>query len=377
MQDNFMGRALLPILLTVLVAAACAHAQNQPPQLPPADGRSDGPTETDKRAIEAYVKYWGSMINAADNESDVVKARDAMLEGYDKYAPSAAHQSFYAEASSRAAGQILRVRPARLRQVKEVNTAILFARMPQLSSQDACETMVTHPNSAVRYLGWSAYRAIRMEVLTLERRTSSLMASLRNAAKTEESPIVMEEVFRTLASPALAVAPIPESRMMRVRKELLEIFASCWTRWCKHVHDGSGDAAEACRVGVAALMTSADVMEGDKEARTAILQMLADALWCASKAYQESRAAGAAAEANAALLEFLERGLNLLAGRRQNTIARTLANDRIAPEVKADEVRRHALEWIESLENMDVKDPTDKFKPATTQPSPPPPEPAA
>jgi hypothetical protein len=369
MHRRGFNRAVLTILPVIL--SATGYLQAQAPEINIPDTSLSGVlTDRDRNAIEHYIRYWTDFLKGTDKESDVIKARDALAAGYGRYASSNSYQDYYADAAGRIATEPLRNRPARLGQVKEVNVAMFLAEMRRVFAQDALETMVAHANPAVRYFGWSAYRAIRTDILALTLPGRKLLASLRNSGAAEQSSMVAEEIFRNLAAPAATAIPIPEQRLMEIRKELLGVFRACWLPWCRQVLGGSSEAAASCRVGVSTLLSFAELVEKDKSAKTSALQMAADLLWCSSKAYQDAKGAGPIAQANAPLLEQTESALSVLMGKPQKLITETLRNEKLAPDEKADEVRRHALDLIEQLQSLGAKNPSDTFKPAAqTQPT--------
>ncbi|MHC4983368.1 MAG: hypothetical protein ACYTF6_09400 [Planctomycetota bacterium] len=369
------ARRLAALTIIPAILSAAAYAQERPPEIEiPSTSLAGILTERDKNAIEEYIRYWTKILKTAEEQAVVIEARDKLLEGYQKYS-SDTYQEAYALRASEIATEILRTPPVELKQLKEVNVAIFFSKVQRTSAQGAFEVMVAHTSSAVRYLGWRSYRAVKPEILGLDRPRDIFFATLRRIAAAEESPIVAEEIFRTLAVPRLVVIPLPDEKLAEVRAELLKIFDVCWSPWCKRVLDGHTDAAESAEVGVAELYDSAEIMEKDDAARTAIMQMLADMLWCSSGAYQKAKAIEqtAEAEANDLLLKEIEKRVAILAGLSRRRITEALNNDRLTAEDKADEVRFRALDLIErGLSRFGVKDPAEKFKPKPAPPAEPP-----
>ena len=369
MPGKSLNLAVAIILPAVLLAAAYAQAQAPEPPAVSEESLRSGLTEREKRVVEAYIKYWTEVLAAAENEAVVLTARNALLDGCRKHSADP-YQDAYADKSAQIVTDIIRTPPAKLAKLKEVNVAMFFAdsQMRRVATREAYAMMVVHANPAVRHLGWQAYRAICSQVIALERPRAQLLALLRTAGGAEESPLVAEEIFRTLSAP-VSVIPMTEQKLAEVRKELLEIFQFCWLAWCKRVLAGHADAAEACQVGLGPLWNTAALMDRDQAVKTTVLQMTADILWCSSKAYQEARAAGATGRANAALLLLAEKTLAALTGVQQDTIAQAMSDTRLDLEEKGDEARRHALDWIDQLATSGVNDPADKFQPKP-QPQP-------
>ena len=364
-----LGRSAVLTMLSAALFAHVAQAQVGEPQLPPS---TSSLTNEDRKAITAYVQHWTDILKNADKEPKVVEARGKLMAVFLNYLGSVEHQDYYAREAAAITTGVLRSAPARLRQLKETNVAILFAAMQHPGVQNAYEAMVTHPNEAVRYLGWQGCREIRKQILGIDRLAARLLASLRKAAANENAPIVAEAVFRAMEAPELTVTPLPPQRLEEIRREFLKILGEFSLRWCRRVLEGDTAAPTTCQAGVSALRKSAEVMENDKEARTAILQMLADMLWCSSKAYYD-QPAGEVAEANALLLQDIELALNVITGLPARPVSKWLNERGIPEEQKSKEVRLEALKWIvERLKPMGVKNPEETFAPKpTTEPAPP------
>jgi len=373
MRMMTLVRVFLVSLIAISAFAGPAPAQPVEVTISP-DSLLNGLNESDRAQVRDALQFWLRALRAAEDPDRVVTIRGQLLRLALKY-PNETYQSFFAQEGAKVLGAIFRDRPETLRQHKEVNLAMVFAELPTVAARHAYREMVFHPNGGVRYLGWRGYRRIRTDILAEGGESAEQFYKLlEKAAAEEDSPIVAEELFAVLTPPAFTATPLPPEALARMRARLLNILGQAWSHWCRVVLRGSAVPMQSLQAGMGAFRRTAAVMGDDADARKAVVQSLANMVWCASKTYLDAQAAGEAAETNEELLLELETALRAISGLDLSPLAARLGTN--APENKDPRmVRVAALEWIESLRKpFGIEDPKDRFAPAdgppATQPGP-------
>jgi hypothetical protein len=375
-KKTLTGLVLLVLAAAVVVASA---SPDEPPKIViPETSLLTGLSPQERSTVEAYIKYYAGPLRDAETPQAVVQARRALIDGYNLY-PSAVYQDFYASTAVAVLSPLLRKPPAKLRNVKEINTAMVFGELRRLAAQSGYEVLVASKNDGVRYLGWRAYRQMSTEILAEGGEPAgTFYASLRKAAASERSPIVTEELFRTLTPPEFFLRPIEAEALKKARRELFSILQVAWLRWCVQVRRGNAGAVRSLNVGLGAILTSRRVLEQDDATKRQVCQSLLDMVWAAAKAYAEDKGSGEVAEAFTPWLIDLEGALNVAAGAAQKPVANALRAKDVAAADKAFMVDLGAHEWVDRLKPIGVKDPAERVKPkptttapaATTRPAP-------
>jgi hypothetical protein len=376
-----MPKKTLTGLVLLILSAAVVFASASPDEPPkiviPETSLLTGLSPQERDTVEAYIKYYADPLRGAETPEAVVKARRALIDGYNLY-PSAVYQDFYASTAVAVLSPLLRKPPAKLRNVKEINTSMVLGELRRLAAQGGFEVMVASGNDGVRYLGWRAYRRMSTEILAEGGEAAGrFYASLRKAAAAERSPIVTEELFRALTPPEFFLRPIGPEALGKARREMFSILQAGWLRWCVQVRRGNAGAVRSLNVGLGAILTARRVLEQDDATKREVCQSLLDMLWAAAKAYAEDKGSGEAAEAFAPWLIDLEGALNVAADAAQKPVANALRAKDVAPADKAFMVDLGAQEWVDKLKPMGVKDPAERLRPkvtttapATTRPAP-------
>jgi hypothetical protein len=86
-----------------------------------------------------------------------------------------------------------------LKSMKEINYALVISGMTQLTTIDAIDLLVSHPNPGVRFLAWRSYREIRDDAIGAGgANADKLFASLKKRAAIESSPLVASVIVDVL-----------------------------------------------------------------------------------------------------------------------------------------------------------------------------------
>ncbi len=401
----------------------------------PRTERETGLSSSSIKQIDDWLKYYTGIIRTARDEKKeklvkaeekIVKARDGIIRDIYNWYDESLYKYEVARRAAVIVTPLLEGHNAgdSLRHLRQVNAAMAVSRMAQVSIQPALEKMVTSKNAAVRRLGWvgsrsvpaRGYRAIRTRILVQSvAATNTMFASLEKAARTEKNAQVVAAVFHVLNLPQSPTVPVPEKTMRTARVRAFGILKAAWRARCRQVIAEDTDMSEACRKGVSAVLRLTESLGGnDKKARTAGLQMIVDAAWCAATAYDKAmtpteeasrvitrqreiirnikqgdeeadskiRAATAKIEraetriaelrpkvvVNSLLLRDCEAALNRLAGVQKNHLVTMLTKEKIhGPRGPAVQLAV-LVGWVKDLEKQGVVAP--KFKapaaPATT-----------
>jgi len=262
------GRVMLAIALLLPAAVAVAQA----PSL----------TAGDESSIRQYVHYWADQIRNAPTQDAVAKARQMLIQGYQRDT-SAAHQYTYAKQATEALTPLLALPSAG----KQINTAMAIIEMPQTPIQDALEALVHHDNPAVRYLGWQGYTRARGALLT-EGGTfaNRYNESLQNAARQEDSGIVLMVILQAANLSPERPTSIGSDVYARCQQVAFDALQDAWPRICRQVIAGSDVYADTARTGIAALQSLATAYAQDPKRVQQILQMVVDAAYCGAKTYE-------------------------------------------------------------------------------------------
>ncbi|MDY7011113.1 MAG: hypothetical protein SVV80_10235 [Planctomycetota bacterium] len=302
--------------------------------------------------IEEYVGHWVKKMTEAKKVSDIVKARQALTDGYD------AHNSpdwlvSYAEVSAKKIPVLLGLSD----RVKQIQASMALAAMPQYTIQPALEKMSLHENPAVRYWAARGYRSSVRRMLLYPERARKMCATLERLGRKESGPI-LAVVLRTL----IIYPGMRAEAVARLRSTLDKI----WLARLGDLLAGRSDIIETYHKTVE-FLTPFDKDEADKKK---ILQLLVDALEAASQGFNESGSSKKSAQQPwMDLLSELERKLNAITDTRKAPIQDILVDTKMPINEKVTEVRLKAVQehWKPLLAKLDVKPrpvPVTKTKPA-------------
>lgn len=361
-----------PAMLLAVLAATATPCLAQPELEIPDPALAGELTNRHKAEIREYIVYWRDRMVEADSAEEVASAHQALRDSFRKYG-SASYRRAYARIAGEEMMKLINQPRETLTRLREVNAAMVLARIHHVAASDAYRDMLSHGSDAVRYYGWRACAWVAMGVLARgSDGAEAFLNDVRRAAIGEDSAIVAEQMFAALAAPPAPVADIPAGKQLQMRAELLAVMEQPWLHWSRRVLEADADAADACRVGVAQLSAALPRFDDEqhKPTRILILQMIADALWAASRSYRQMGATGPAAAAAEQLLIDLEQALNAAQGTDRSLIRGPLGARELAPGRRADRVRTGALEWINlHLRDEGVVDPKPRLIPPTTRPS--------
>ena len=318
---------ILAILLGLLVAGDEAPAQTTSPADPSAsldvpESAVNGPlSESVKKQIRDYVRYWVKTLSKAGDVKQIGLARQKLVEGYKRFT-SAFWRYAYAQVAAAEIPPALKVKD----RLKQIHLSMALAQMDQVTVQPALEAMITHPNPVVRYWAGRGYRTAAKKIMDQGGNyAQTMLGTLERLGKTERSGVVMGAVFRGLS-------PYPGAKAADVAK-LREVQSEVWLARCRELYAGDPEWIGAYLGALRFLSPQ------DKNDEQAVVQMLLDVLVGASAAFDRpSNQKGRVGEAFRELLIGVEGRLRVLLRVNQNPIQKILAEPEITPE-KAVEVR--------------------------------------
>lgn len=341
---------------------------------PPFVARANGGPPEDKK-IDDFLKSVATAFVAAKDEKAVVKARKNAAIAYQGSKSAYSYARMAAARLTPLLGKGLDATDP-LRVLKIVNVAMALSQMPQVTIQPALETMVGHPNPAVRLLGWTAYFKTRNRLMSHgEEFAAKMHASLDKAGLTENSPPVLAAVFRMM-DVSTVPASVSGTDWQKARARWLVMLRRNRLRWCSKMIAGEAEMAGALEMLVrvaqshagAAIIGETNPRKLDAK-KSPFVQMVYDVAWSASKAYQKAHGEDNARliAQSGALLRDCERAFNALAGTEHSFIINALikgTNEQRATLVRLAVV----LRWWEVLKDrFGVTEP--KFKKPTTKPT--------
>jgi hypothetical protein len=362
MRDKLLVSGSILILLAATGATAVAQEAAAPgPAVPPAlPSEPSGPLiSSDVQRVKARLEYWSGRIKSATTPDEVTVAAGGARNDYRVYASQNYRYSFAEQAESVLAPLLAGGLPQddKLRAVKEVNVAMILARMPQVTVRQALAAMVANPNPAVRYLGWEGFKGIRSLILAQsEEFADDMRNALTTAADKETSAPVVGAIFEMadispLAS-EFASKGIPSSRIQTAQRRMYATMRDNWARWCGRVRYADAEMSKAMQKSIAPIETLYAAQAAGDQSKKQALQMLVDLSACAAKAYDFSAGQGPIADENVALLRTCEAGLNEISGKSGNHIGKALTDDQIVDRGAA--VREAVFAWVDDLKDEGV-----------------------
>ena len=359
----------------------------EPPPIDIPEPRRKSLLPQDVKQIQNRLTYIVQALRNAkptDGEMAVV-ARAAITGTFKKYP-----ENMYRYEVARHSAVILTPTLALDGAVRQVNVAMALAEMSYGTIQPALETMVAHPNAAVRYLGWQGYEAARpMIQLQGAKSVAVMFKSLEARAEKETSPRVLGVIWDMLAMKGTTASPVADKDRLRA----LKIMTASWRKRCKQVYAGNVEMSESVRHGVRAAVEHVSAAK-KKGARRDAAQMAVDVAYCAAKALGKAFNAGEMTGPSGMAAETLlwegEQALNNMLGLRnlsgKRFIREVLTNPRLRNILPAAIIRHvnprtkrkyGVLAWVDFLKSkgLAVETPTEQmFRPppkasATTKPA--------
>jgi len=318
---------ILAILLGLLAASDKAFAQATSPvgssgTLNVPESAVNGPlSESVKKQIRDYVRYWVERLSKASDVKQIGLARQKLVEGYKRFT-SAFWRYAYAQVAAAEVPPALKVKD----RVKQIHLSMALAQMDQVTVQPALEAMIAHANPVVRYWAVRGYRTAAKKIMDQGGSyAGTMLATLERLGTTERAGAVVGAIFRGLS-------PYPGAKPADVAK-LRGVQSKVWLARCRELNAGDPEWIGAY-LGALRFLSPQD--KGDEQA---VLQMLIDVLVGAAAAFDRaSNQKGRVGEAFRELLINVEGRLRVLLRANQNPIQKILADPEITAE-KAVEVR--------------------------------------
>jgi len=363
-ENRILSTAM--VILALGLAGYAPAASMIPPQINiPAAGPL-GPG--DIAQLTKRMQYWADQIVKAATPADVTAAGLGARNDYRLYT-SRDYQYRFAEVAGRVLGPILNngiPKDDKLRRLKEVNLALVLSRIPQVNIMPALKAMVTHPNPAVRYLGWEGFRTVRTQILAQSPQFAQAMLDTLSAAAAKETAApTIGAIFEMADISSLSSEAIPTSTLQKAQQQMFKLLADNWLTWCRRVMVGEAEMSRSYQKAPAAIKTLAAAQAAGPASKTKALQMLLDLSYCAAKAYDFSAGQGPIAKENTLLLRICESAMADLSGKDSNYFVAALANKTTVDHGAA--VRGAVFKWADDLKGLGVVEP--KIKPAPSKPA--------
>jgi hypothetical protein len=370
--------ATLQTLIVALVLGALdlsgAHCAEEPDpiSITPANLRVRL-APNDIKQIKAHVDYWVSELSTVQNSGDIYTARENLLADYNKYGKNIRYQLEFARLAAASVPPAMQKLPPtdELKSMKEINYALVISGMTQLTTIDAIDLLVSHPNPGVRFLAWRSYREIRDDAIVAGGvNTAKLFASLKKRAAIESSPLVASVIVDVLYIKKSAWTGDKQKKAFEKNFAILrEMMKPC----CFRLMSGQTAWARPCAGAIPILKDADEFYKPDPKLHTVIVQQLIDIAQAGAKAFASAQGVGDDAALCVPLLTLVEPTIGAITNNGGTKfIRKPLFDKRKTPKQKTIAVRRGVLKWIDNLEDMGVKDPVFtpiKAPAATTQPA--------
>lgn len=329
----------------------------------------DGSLSTkQKEQLAQYIPALVQVMATSGDAKEIVEARNALTQSF-RISENVAYQETEINLAWAAAQKAFPDLKGDLKSVREINLAVALSSMSRPAVRPALDYMIVHKNPAVRYCGWTGYRAIRDQLLSFKDFADKMRAAVEARSAAEPSGPVLGMIFETCLLPPARPAGA-EATYQAFQDSAFKIVSGCWDTRCRQLLGGDAQLAEAMIKGLAAVENFNLVFEGNAERKAALLQMAADVLVASSLAYEKAFAAQQSAqqtgedstvfalarEANGQLLRECERALASLSGQQRNLLAQALGKG-----AAAGKVGMAAVDWVAALAPLGVKDPSGRF----------------
>jgi len=345
--------------LTVAVGSWADTSGGAPPELSISSPSSLAQVEVEQ--LRQRLKYWADEIIAGTAAGQVATAAAGARNDYRLYS-ARDYQYRFAEIAGEVFVPVIKGgldEDDRLRLMKEVNLAIVLARIPQVNIMPALTSMLEHPNSAVRYLGWEGYRLNRTGILAQSREyAQNMLDATIPAAEKETSAPVIGSIF-SVANISLGLPAVPASTIKEAQQRMFAMLEANWLKWCKRVMAGEAEMSRACENSIEGVKTLAAAQAGGQDSKAKALQMLADLMHSAAGAYDFSAGTGPIAEENSILLRACEAALVELSGLTSNRIVAILADEKFEGDRSAA-LGLKVYDWFDDLKQFGVSEPRVK-----------------
>jgi len=351
--------------LTGLLLASASVSLAAPPELNISSPNSL--TQADIDQVRQRLKYWADEIVAGTDAGQIAAAASGARNDYRQYG-TRDYQYRFAEVAHEVFTPVLNgglQQDDKLRLMKEVNLAIVLARIPQVNIMPALSSMLAHPNAAVRYLGWEGFRLNRTQILAQSREyAQNMLDVLIPAADKETSAPVIGAIF-TMANISMLSQAVPASTVKDAQQRMFKMLEDNWLKWCRRVMAGEAEMSRACAKSIPAIKTLSAAQAGGKDSKTKALQMLGDLMHAAAGAYDFSAGKGPIAQENTMLLRACEAALVELSGLSSNRVVAILTDEKFEGD-RGAAVGLKVYEWFDDLKQFGVGEP--RVKASTNKP---------
>jgi len=174
--------------------------------------------------IETYVEFWSDQLNTAESVKQVVEAREQLLEPIKRQSPVQATEVIR-DAIARAAAAMLEPAIESDKNYVRLNALIVLAQMPTGASAPVYVAGLQDDNRSIRYWAakgiaeMSAYAESGQSLFTQQQQTA-LLDELKKVMTAETSDMVLEQMYRALASMTI---PEAQSALLDVLSERVKL----------------------------------------------------------------------------------------------------------------------------------------------------------
>ena len=340
-----MRRCLFLLCVLTLAMSPRALAQSQPaaPELPAEqDVRGQLSADSSKK-VSAYVAFFLAQVKDGDADK-MAKGKAGLLSGYQRYPASASYQTEYTHVLAAQLLPLLSGGKDDAKREAQICIGTLLAEMPQYTVQPALDALLKSPYPGARYWAVKAYHAAAKAIMVQGGDyAKDMLAVLEKTGLEDPCAGVSEAVL-------LALMPYADAKPQDAQT-LRAIQGRIWEARLKDLYSGQAETASAFqRAG--SLLTPID--EADKKR---VIQMLADTLATASKAYTDPEVyKGEAAGAYKELLGGVEaKLLEIMGVLEPNPIQQILAQYERNPEQTATGIRLGVTDkWAAALKERGI-----------------------
>lgn len=360
---------LRTLLLSGFLLLGTGLAAAAPPPLDiPKSALENGLKPEHVKQITDRINYWVDQIKNAEGEDAqqlITSARGFIYRDFGRYESTRYKYVFAGEATKIGSAVLkngLDKNDANL-WLKEINLALAMASIPQAPIQGVLEVMVVHHNEAVRALGWRGYQRTQKVLFSQGKKYSDLMlATLKKQAAAEKSSAVVGTIFQALYITPDRSGLTDEKVIADAQKTAFGIVKDNWSRCCR-IMLTDAEMMRSMLKAIGTLKRLQAMAATDDKSKTESLQMIVDAMRCASLVYDsdwtKDDGEGDDALVCAVLLRLCEVELRRISQINSTRVEKNLTGAKVT--LRGTAVREAVLNWIDALEKSGVKMPEYKM----------------
>lgn len=349
-RESLSAMRILAVCLAGAMATSFAMAQPAPLVL--SSGELTGQNEDEAKT---WLAEWAGTIAQAQDPSVVMTGGSTIRTTYNNLANSGSRFTF-ADLAATTLTPLLQdglKSDDPLLQFKQINIAMTLAAMPKVKIVSALKVMMMHSNPGVRYLGWRGYLNARTMILSQGMNyLNGMISATKAAAATENSPAVINLIFRMCSPPSAAPGIIAPSNIQQANEAMKKIIEDNGPRWCRRILDSDAEMARTFLDGIKSVQAMALPSAGKAEKKQP-LQLLMDLMNCASFAYDKYGDGGSFGQLNVKLLKRCETAIVTISGKKLNYVENALTSKEFE-SARGASVRRFALKWVDQLKAFGV-----------------------